>query len=392
MRSGLRRNGIGVHSSDRCHCVTSWPKLGGRVEWIISSLIPSESCNQRAMQVWQNHASDELCSIFRDGRSSTRPSRSEGHTRFSAIVRLVIPRQCAVEVARGRRDHPWSAIAPVVGRYVRRNRAGTSSFALNQTSETASRPSDHRPWSCPPGAEVLPAYSHSLVDLGELRIYPLGPAGLEEYVGGVVAVGSGDEAAQLRVQIRASRGRVALQGRTCSSSCRGRARLPRWVFGPSLFKLKWHSWNGNGGPSGGQPWRGNSWEKSILKNPVCRSGGKSAGLQVGNPGRPASKGRPRRCCLPPSWSGRRGLVVREAGRRTPRGPLVHWPNLHRASCDPPNRTGEKVSQAMRARAQMSIGVIELSRCRQSSVGKTSFPTAPPPGGGPTSIYGAWRRL
>ena len=23
------RNGIGVHSSDRCHCVTSWPKLGG---------------------------------------------------------------------------------------------------------------------------------------------------------------------------------------------------------------------------------------------------------------------------------------------------------------------------------------------------------------------------
>src|SRR6476620_878944 len=40
------RNGIGVHSSDRCHCVTSWPKLGGRVEWIISSLIPSESCNR----------------------------------------------------------------------------------------------------------------------------------------------------------------------------------------------------------------------------------------------------------------------------------------------------------------------------------------------------------
>lgn len=26
------------------------------------------------------------------------------------------PRQCAVEAARGRRDHPWSAIAPVVGR------------------------------------------------------------------------------------------------------------------------------------------------------------------------------------------------------------------------------------------------------------------------------------
>jgi hypothetical protein len=44
---------------------------GGRVEWIISSLIPSESCNQRAIQVWQNHASDELCSIFRDGRSCT---------------------------------------------------------------------------------------------------------------------------------------------------------------------------------------------------------------------------------------------------------------------------------------------------------------------------------
>ena len=41
---------------------------------------------------------------------------------------------------------------------------------------------------------------------GELRIYPLGPAGLEQYVGSVVAVGSGDEAAQLRVQIRASRG------------------------------------------------------------------------------------------------------------------------------------------------------------------------------------------
>jgi hypothetical protein len=54
-----------------------------------SSLIPSESCNQRAMQVWQNHASDELCSIFRDGRSSTRPSRSEGHTRFSPIVRVI---------------------------------------------------------------------------------------------------------------------------------------------------------------------------------------------------------------------------------------------------------------------------------------------------------------
>ena len=39
---------------------------GGRVGWIIS-LIPPESCNQRAIQVWQNHASDELCSIFRDG-------------------------------------------------------------------------------------------------------------------------------------------------------------------------------------------------------------------------------------------------------------------------------------------------------------------------------------
>jgi hypothetical protein len=44
---------------------------GGRVGWIISSLIPPESCNQRAIQVWQNHASDELCSIFRDGRSCT---------------------------------------------------------------------------------------------------------------------------------------------------------------------------------------------------------------------------------------------------------------------------------------------------------------------------------
>src|SRR6185436_169356 len=46
----------------------------------------------------------------------------------------------------------------------------------------------------------------SLVHASELWVYPLGTAGLEQCGGGVVAVGSGDEAAQLCVQIRASRG------------------------------------------------------------------------------------------------------------------------------------------------------------------------------------------
>jgi len=99
----------------------------------------------------KNHASDELCSIFRDGRSCTRPSRSESHTRFSPILRVI-------------HDSALSRLREVVGITLVRDRAGsgqmtsdgtdcsTSSFALNQTSETASRPRHHRPWSCPPGA------------------------------------------------------------------------------------------------------------------------------------------------------------------------------------------------------------------------------------------------
>jgi len=99
----------------------------------------------------KNHASDELCSIFRGGRSCTRPSRSEGHTRFSPILRVI-------------HDSALSRLREVVGITLVRDRAGsgqmtsdgtdcsTSSFALNQTSETASRPRHHRPWSCPPGA------------------------------------------------------------------------------------------------------------------------------------------------------------------------------------------------------------------------------------------------
>jgi hypothetical protein len=140
MRSGLRRNGIGVHSSDRCHCVTSWPNG-------VAELVGSQAASYR-----RNRAINAQCKcgkttlLMNSVRSFVTGDRARRRRRFedgsTALKKVVArsshasglspvqirkshpvltnsardPRQCAVEAARGRRDHPWSAIAPVVGR------------------------------------------------------------------------------------------------------------------------------------------------------------------------------------------------------------------------------------------------------------------------------------
>jgi hypothetical protein len=83
------RNGIGVHSSDRCHCVTSWPK--GVAELNGSSAASYR--RNRAINAQYKCGKTTLLMIsvrsFVTGRSSTRPSRSESHTRFSPILRVI---------------------------------------------------------------------------------------------------------------------------------------------------------------------------------------------------------------------------------------------------------------------------------------------------------------